>query len=94
MSGWEDPVPNDDPMTNPLDLDPWDKEIEVEEDEKEMCDHDEHKEVVPQSEMRGASAMGVSGQVGTSEALIVCKKCGKARPAERVDSGNQDPLGW
>lgn len=60
-------------------------EIEMEDGEDEICDHDEHKEVVSIQEIRGANAMGIGGQYGTAEALIGCTKCGKARPVERVD---------
>lgn len=50
-----------------------------------MCDHDEYKEVITHREWGGARVMGVGGHVGHSEAIIVCKKCGKARAVERVD---------
>lgn len=74
------------------DLRPDPDEIEAEEDESEMCDHDEHKVVVPMQEMRGVNAMGMGGQFGTSEAIIVCAKCEKACPVDRVDQSDNDSL--
>ncbi|MCU4718906.1 hypothetical protein [Halapricum hydrolyticum] len=90
MDPIDDPYADDSLDADSFGLEGWDgiDEIEVEDSENEICDHDEHKEVVPLQEMRGASAMGYGGQFSTSEAMIVCKKCGKAKPAERVDQGN------
>lgn len=79
-----DPIDDD-----PFDLDIWaeSNEIEMEDRKEEMCDHVDQREVVSTQEMRGATALGLGGQFGTSEVLIVCTECGKARTADRVDVG-------
>jgi hypothetical protein len=87
MSLFDDPFGDGPSEDEGFDFGAWyeSNELEVEENDEEMCDHDEHKEVVPAQEIRGANAMGIGGQYGTTEVLIVCKKCGKSKPADRVD---------
>lgn len=94
MDPFNEPSSGESSDLNPFTSDLWPEPVEVnpEEDESEMCDHDVHKEVVPMQEMRGVNAMGMGGQFGTSEAIIVCAKCEKACPVDRVDQSDNDSL--
>lgn len=86
----------DDPERLPweeLDTETMD-EIEDEVDHR-LCDHDDHKEVVPNQEGAGASFAGSGVQATITVNKIVCTKCGQEWNTQNGSQpSRQDPFGF
>lgn len=73
----------------------WEEtEAFVDEVSDEVCDHDDHKEVVTEQTSAGASFMGTGVQGGTSVTKIVCKKCAQSWEVEEATNRTNDGFGF